>query len=363
MNVTSLQTQLPDHAAGIAKEIDFELPDALSAHEPPEMRGIRRDAVRLLVSSSEGHVTHTRFRALPKFLSTGDVLVVNTSATIHAAIPATRVDGADAGEPIVLHLSTKLDEERWVVELRRPSDHGTIPLPDAEAAQQLILPGGGMATLVEPYRPPRLWIAMFALPDILSLAERYGRPIRYSYVHREWPLEYYQTIFADEPGSVEMPSAGRPFTRELLHDIARAGIRVAPVLLHTGVSSQESDEMPYPERFNVPAATAHAVNVAHATRHRVVAVGTTALRAIETAASPDGTVRPTSGWTDLVVTPERGVYTVGALITGFHPPRTSHLALLSALAGTQSVRHAYEAALRHRYLWHEFGDAHLLFAP
>ena len=363
-SVVSVASQ--GNRSGIAgpQSFDFTLPDELSAREPAEMRGLARDGVRLMVSHADyDRVTHTRFRSLPRFLSPGDVLVVNATATMNAALDAVRTTARRTDEPVTLHLSTALDDGRWVVELRRQTAEGNKPLLDAHAGEELILPASAIAVLEAPYAGPRLWIASIATQGtVLDLANRHGRPIRYDYVPRQWPLDYYQTVFARVQGSAEMPSAGRPFTPGLLRELQRIGVQIAPILLHTGVSSLEAHEPPYPERFAVPAATADAVNVAHATRHRVVAVGTTSLRALESAALPDGTITATNGWTDLVISPERGIFATDALITGFHAPRASHLALLSALAGPRTIELAYRAALRYRYLWHEFGDSHLLLA-
>jgi S-adenosylmethionine:tRNA ribosyltransferase-isomerase len=253
---------------------------------------------------------------------------------------------------------------------------GTTPLLDARAGQQLALAAGATATLVEPYvgqstgapTPARaggrrLWVAELAVPgSVMAFAAEHGRPIRYSYVHGHWPLDYYQTVFATEPGSAEMPSAGRPFTREILARLERKGVLVVPLVLHTGVASLESDEPPYPERYRVSPAAADAINTARIRGGRVIAVGTTVVRALETVASADGRVRAGEGWTDLVVTPDRGVYAVDAMLTGLHEPRSSHLAMLEALAGRRHIALAYGAALRARYLWHEFGDLHFILA-
>jgi S-adenosylmethionine:tRNA ribosyltransferase-isomerase len=194
----------------------------------------------------------------------------------------------------------------------------------------------------------------------MAYAEEFGAPIRYGYVRKRWPLYMYQTMFGTEPGSAEMPSAGRPFTADIVMRLQSMGVVVAPIILHTGVASLEAGEPPYPERFRVTACTADAVNRARASHQRVVAVGTTVVRALETVASPDGTVSAAEGWTDLVVTPERGLRVVDALVTGFHEPRASHLALLEAIAGRRHLGIAYSAAIEQRYLWHEFGDLHLI---
>ena len=193
-----------------------------------------------------------------------------------------------------------------------------------------------------------------------SFLDAHGAPIRYGYVTTPWPISAYQNVYATEPGSAEMPSAGRPFTHDMLARLVAAGVGVTPLLLHTGVSSLESHELPYPEYFDVPAATAHRVNDAHRYGGRVIAVGTTVVRALESAASPDGTVVSTQGWTEEVVTPQRGVRAVDGLITGWHEPRASHLLMLEAIAGRAVLAAAYAAALSQRYHWHEFGDTHLL---
>jgi S-adenosylmethionine:tRNA ribosyltransferase-isomerase len=225
----------------------------------------------------------------------------------------------------------------------------------------LVQPLGRATASGLPNDAVRLWEARFTHPGgALAYAWEFGSPIRYGYVPDRWPLAMYQTVFADEPGSAEMPSAGRPFTRHLVERVEARGVTIAPLVLHTGVASLESGEAPYPERYRVPAATAAAVNRARAAGGRVIAVGTTVVRALETVASVDGTVSASEGWTDLVITPERGVRAVDALLTGFHEPRASHLAMLEAIAGRRHVVVAYGAAIRERYLWHEFGDVHLI---
>src|SRR5688572_78658 len=207
----------------------------------------------------------------------------------------------------------------------------------------------------------RLWRARLDLPgSVLAYTEEHGSPIRYGYVPGRWPLADYQTVFAMESGSAEMPSAGRPFTQELVARLEERGVAIAPIVLHTGVASLESGEAPYPERFRVSPQTADAVNLARDRGGRVIAIGTTVVRALETVATTDGTVRAGEGWTDLVVTPERGVRVVDGLLTGLHEPRASHLAMLEAIAGREHLAIAYRVALEAGYLWHEFGDVHLI---
>jgi S-adenosylmethionine:tRNA ribosyltransferase-isomerase len=347
--------------------LDFQLPPELEAGEPPEARGLARDGVRLMVSFRGGDgIVHARFRDIGQFLEPGDVLVVNTSGTLNAALAAARADGT----PLELHLSTQIQADGWAVELRRREGALTKTFYEASQGERLSLPEGGAATLHAPYRsdgliaspvPARLWKATLALPaPPHEYLNRHGFPIRYSYVKQAWPIAYYQTVYATEPGSAEMPSAGRAFTPELITRLVAQGVHVAPLVLHTGVASLESHEPPYDEFYRVPAETERTVNAARAAGKRIVAVGTTVVRALETVAEADGVVHPGEGWTSLVITPGRGLRAVNALLTGFHDPEATHLAMLEALAGAEHISHAYREALQHGYLWHEFGDLHLI---
>ncbi|MGW2065608.1 S-adenosylmethionine:tRNA ribosyltransferase-isomerase [Streptomyces sp. NPDC001937] len=344
----------------------LRVPAELSARVPAEQRGAGRDDVRLLVSRGQD-VSHHAFRELPGQLRAGDVLVVNTSPTLPAA-----VNGRVGGARVVVHFSTRGEDGRWAVELRRPDGTGTtVPRRGGPAGAVVRLPGGSQLVLEEPLSgagPPaatmgaRLWWARVPV-ELPGLLRRYGRPIRYGYTERDQPLSAYQTVFAvdsDGSGSAEMPSAARPFTTGLVAALVSRGVQFAPLTLHTGVASAETHEPPYPERFAVPRATAWLVNAARAGGGKVIAVGTTAVRALESSAGPDGVVRAAAGWTDLVVTPQRGVRAVDGLLTGLHEPEASHLLMLEAVAGRAALQCAYAEALRHRYLWHEFGDVHLL---
>lgn len=368
MTVSSLTWRpSPDAPHFAIDPFDFVLPPELEAGEPPEARGLARDDVRLLVSSrADDRIAHAHFRDLPDFLRAGDVLVINTSGTLNAAVLAARADGA----VVEVHLSTRLPGDLWAVELRTPTEGGTEPFFTGVAGETLRLPEGGAMTLLTPYRPDqrgvpdapvRLWLATLALPEPLpAYLARHGFPIRYRYVQAAWPLAYYQTVYATEPGSAEMPSAGRAFTPELITRLVARGIQVAPLILHTGVASLEAHEPPYEEFYRVPPETAAAVNAARASGRRVIAVGTTVVRALETVADADGTAHPGEGWTTLVVTPERGVRVVDGLLTGFHEPQATHLAMLEAIANRGHLHAVYDEALRQGYLWHEFGDLHLL---
>ena len=349
----------------------FALPDDLTATEPPEHRGLSRDGVRLLVAEPAPErtggvrLTHTRFRELGRHLAPGDLIVVNTSKTIAAEVDAT----ADGGWPVVLHVASPLDDGSWVIELRTAPD-GARPLLNARPGELIGLADGFRVRLIAPYpgraasptgHGNRLWRAEVTgdrpFPDYL---QHHGRPISYGYLHGRWPLADYQTVFARHPGSAEMPSAGRPFTAELVTDLISQGVAFAPITLHTGVSSQEAGEPPQPERFEVPAATARLVNDTRLNGGRVIAVGTTVTRALESAAGPDGWVSPARGWTELVIGPDHPARVVTGLITGLHNPDASHLLLVESVAGAALAQRAYDAAVEARYLWHEFGDSCLL---
>jgi S-adenosylmethionine:tRNA ribosyltransferase-isomerase len=349
----------PDVVGRTGDRLAFELPPELSATEPPEARGLTRDAVRMMVAHRAGlSVAHSTFALLPAFLEAGDLVVVNTSRTIPAAVGARATDGTE----LVLHLSTQLDAGTWVVEPRRVAGRSTERWGNEPVPTALVLGEGASAELVAPYRgSARLWVARLRLPaPTLTWLAVHGRPIRYGYVERPWPLTAYQNVYATEPGSAEMPSAGRPFTTEVITRLVAKGVGVTPLVLHTGVASLDPDELPYPEHVRVPPATAARVNAARAAGGRVVAVGTTAVRGLETAAGRDGTVVPFDGWTDLVITPERGVRVVDGLLTGWHEPEASHLLLLEAVAGRALLERSYEASLAAGYRWHEFGDVHLI---
>jgi S-adenosylmethionine:tRNA ribosyltransferase-isomerase len=366
-------------AAGVMS--DFELPESLEAVEPAEARGVRRDDVRLLVSDVErDSIEHARFSDLPRWLSEGDLLVVNASGTLNAALPVT----TNRGEAFELHLSTRLPGGFWTVELRQPGPIASLPYLEARSGLSLQLPADARATLLAPYPlrsldgRSRLWIAALELPGTLhAYLDRHGFPIRYNYVKQPWPSATYQTVFATEPGSAEMPSAGRPFTPELVTRLVARGVQVAPILLHTGVASLEDHEPPYEEFYRVSLETADRVNATRRAGNRVVAVGTTVVRALETVTDIKGTTHPGSGWTDLVVTLGRPLRSVNSLITGLHEPRATHLAMLervvaaaadhsaaakvsASICGACHLDRAYAEARRAGYLWHEFGDSHLI---
>ena len=330
---------------------EFTLPAELEAHAPPEARGLPRDGVRLLVSrAADGGVAHHRFTDLPGLLLPGDLLVINTSRTLPAAVPA--------GRDLTIHFSTARPDGSWLVEPRIPAGKSSLPHDDEAPPEVIALPGGATLTLAG-RATARLWHARLSVAVVPYLL-RYGEPIRYSYAGQRWPLTDYQTVFGRLPGSAEMPSAARPFSQAVVTDLVARGVTFAPITLHCGVSSLEAGEDPYPEQYDVPAATARLVNLTRRSGGRVIAVGTTVVRALETAALGSEEVAARAGWTSHVVTPDTGVRVADGLLTGLHEPRSSHLRMLAAFHDEDLLRACYEAALSRRYLWHEFGDVHLL---
>ena len=326
-----------------------DAPRLLEAVEPPELRGLARDEVCMLVTDRAQRThAHARFVQLPSFLRTGDLLIVNDSSTIPAALTATRENGT----PIPLHVATMIDRRLWTVEPR-----GAVL-----AGEELRLPAGGCAVLIAPVDPehPRLWYAWFALPtEMNAFLMQHGEPIRYGYVSRRFPLSDYQTMFANEPGSAEMPSAARPFTPRVVHALRECGVEIANVTLHCGVASFEAPERPGTERYAVSPQTARTVNRARHEGRRVIAVGTTALRAIESATVGDEVIA-SSGWTDLVIEEQYRPRSVDALLTGFHDAAATHQWILRAFLDRYLLADAYREAAESGYHQHEFGDVHLI---
>ena len=340
-----------------SSELRFHRPKELAATRPAEVQGRSRDSGRLLVSSPGGHL-HARFVDLADHLRAGDLLVVNRSATLPASLQATGKRGS-----FTLNLSTNYGAGLWLAEPRLgPAEPG--PLPNLSAGDVFEV-GGGEGRLIAPYPGlARLWFVHID-GDVCRLLQQSGRPIRYGYLDNEYDLDYYQTIFSSVPGSAEMPSAAYPFTQRVLRRLNNQGIRLAGILLHTGVSSLEltaeqvENHLVYPEPYKVSSSTARAVNAARVRGSRVIAIGTTVVRALESAW--DGKqIRPSAGFTSLYIHPNKKVNVVDGLLTGLHDPVTSHLAMLYAIAGKELIQEAYAEAVQMGYRWHEFGDSHLI---
>lgn len=341
--------------------IQFDLPEHLACPKPTEERNLLRDEVRLLVTTGAGQVYHTTFSHLDKYLKSGDVLVVNISATIPAALPISLPNG-DKG---MVHLSNRLNAREWLIEIREIIGNKTIRWKEGKAGMTFQLPAIANITLKQRFYNNHqwldLWIAEFSTkqPPEEYLAA-HAKPIKYEKLDEPYPLAYYQTFFSFHPGSAEMPSAGRGFTANLIERLSKKGIVLAPILLHTGVSSLEENETPYAEYMEINPVSAAIINTAKSQGRRIIAVGTTAVRAIESVVNSEGILKPYQGNTELFINESYTMKVADGLLTGFHEPRASHLNMLQAIAGFEHIDRAYQAAIKAGYYWHQFGDLHLI---
>jgi len=284
-----------------------------------------------------------------------------------SALPAA-LDGcaAPVGPCIEIRLAEHLPDDSWLALLL--CQRGDPFSCGLRAGMQINF-GEGLTGAIEERdeRIARLWRVRFSKSgaELMDLLYMLGRPIRYEYVSAPWNLDYYQTVYAREPGSAEMPSAGRAFTWRLLFDLQRRGIETAYVVLHTGLSSYMDDELDaqHPaseEEYFISDNAAAKINRKREQGRRVVAVGTTVVRALEAVAGEHGRIEPGHGYTRLHVTAEHQLKAVDGLLTGLHEPEASHLDLLTAFLPAEQIRAAYLEAVRLGYLWHEFGDLNLI---
>jgi S-adenosylmethionine:tRNA ribosyltransferase-isomerase len=341
--------------------IQFDLPQHLACPKPTEERNLERDEVRLLVTTNSGQIEHSTFNHLPSFLQKDDVLVVNTSATVPAALPIL-LPGEKKGR---LHLSTRLNNKKWLVEIREITGNKTIRWYEGEERMIFQLPSGANVTLEQRFYKNSqwldLWVADFNINQSMqSYLSKNALSIQYDKLDRQYPLSYYQTFFSFHPGSSEMPSAGRGFTSNLIDRLLKSGVTLAPIMLHTGVSSLEENETPYPEYMEIDPVTASIINTAKNQGRRIIAIGTTAIRAIETAVNNEGIVTPFRGNTELFIDENYTMKIADGLLTGFHEPKASHLNMLQSIGGFERINIAYKEAIKAGYYWHQFGDLHLI---
>lgn len=338
----------------------FEVPDKLVNPKPTEERNIPRDHVRLLVSTGNGSFLHTLFTNLDRYLRAGDVLVVNTSATVNSALTA-ELPGGQKGR---VHISNWLRGNECLVEIRAIDGLKTVRWKEGKPGNFFYLPAGSSLKIKKRYYRDsqllHLWIADVKIAgDSATYMEEYGRPISYR-TDEHYPLSYYQTLFSFHPGSAEMPSAARGFTPELVERLLKNGVIIAPVLLHTGVSSLEENEAPYPEYMEIDPVTVSLVNRAKTHGKRIIAVGTTVIRALESAADNTGRIRTFRGYTDLYINGGYRSKIADGLITGFHEPHASHLHIVRSVAANKHIEAVYKVAIAENYFWHQFGDLHLI---
>jgi S-adenosylmethionine:tRNA ribosyltransferase-isomerase len=344
--------------------ITFSLPDELSAKEPSEKRGLARDQVRLMViDRKNGDLIHTRFDRLNDFLKDGDLLVFNSSRTLPSALRGT--DTAD-GHPVEVRLAEHLPDNTWLAFLLY---NKMEPMKYAFHEGMIIRFESGLQAVVlsQDVRIPKLWKIRFSASgtNLIDIIYKIGEPICYSYISTPWDLDYYQTVYAKEPGSAEMPSAGRAFTWKMIFNLKTHGIKTCFITLHTGLSSYLDKEFDRKhlipeEEFFISKSTAQMIHLTHQNGGRVIAVGTTVVKALESALQENGQVKAVHDYTQLHITGQSKLKVVDALLTGLHEEATSHLELLTAFLPASQIKTAYEEAIRLKYLWHEFGDLNLI---
>ncbi|OUL35772.1 S-adenosylmethionine:tRNA ribosyltransferase-isomerase [Nostoc sp. 106C] len=342
----------------------FTLPPQLSAKAPPERRGVARDRVRLMIVDRQTFdVEHSRFDRLGDFLRPGDLLVFNSSRTLPAALEGCEASGETCMQ---VRLAEHLPDDSWLALLL--CQQGDPFACGLRSGMQIHFSSQLCALVEERDRTiPRLWKLRFSQSgtDLIDALYQLGQPIRYEYVSAPWDLDYYQTVYAKEPGSAEMPSAGRAFTWKLLFELQRQGIETAHIVLHTGLSSYMDDDLDAQhlaseEEYLITQETAAKINQTHQAGGRVIAVGTTVVRALESAVDKSGNMQAKHDYTRLRITQDHKLKAVEGLLTGLHEPEASHLDLLTAFLPAGVIQSAYHEAVQQEYLWHEFGDLNLI---
>lgn len=328
----------------------YDLPEELIAQEPI----YPRDASRMLVlHRSTGDVEHRAFRDLPGYLAPGDVLVLNDTKVYPARVIARRRTGGKV-ELLVLR---KLDERRW--------EALVSPGRRARPGETLVIGGGDVEVRVGERTDAGGRILEFDGMPAEDVLRRFGRMPLPPYIKRDLEdQDRYQTVYAREDGSAAAPTAGLHFTPEMLQKIEAMGVKLARVTLHVGLDTfrpiheeRVEDHKMHSEEYAISPAAAEAINSATG---RVVAVGTTTVRALESAASEDGMVQPGRRSTSLFIMPGYRFRVVDALLTNFHLPGSTLIVLVSAFAGREKVLAAYRQAVEHRYRFYSFGDAMLI---
>lgn len=327
----------------------FILPHELHAAFPPERRGVRRDHVRMMtIDRKSGKVIHDSFNHLADYVKPGDMIVLNNSRTIPAALRATI-----HSQEIEVRLARCLSETSW---------EALILLDNVEIGDCLQFSDELSAVVIDRKRDSPLLVLRFSISGLSLFQHVYslGEPIRYEYIEESWDLHYYQNVYGTVPGSVELASAGRAFSWEMLLDLQKRGIQLSYLQLHTGLSYLNDNNQLSPkeniERYDIPQETMAAVLKTKASGGKVIAVGTTVVRALESAVSTG----ISSGETALYIDAAFPLEIVDGIITGFHEPEASHLDMLTAFISPEILFNAYGEAIREKYLWHEFGDINFI---
>lgn len=332
---------------------EFHVPPHLHASVPLEMKGLSRDSARMMVvNRTTGKAVHTLFTSLGDYLQAGDVVVLNNSRTIPAVLK-----GKQGENQLEIRLSRKVKANQWDVLVIGEYCHKGGPISFIEGVQGEMVGSGSENPLM------RMKFSVHGT-EFYDFLYKAGEPVRYEYIQTSWALDMYQTVYGSVPGSVEMASAGRAFSWKLLQSLKEKGIRIAFVQLHSGLSYYGDDRWPaplnHPEEFFVPEETAVMVQQAKKKGNRVIAVGTTVVRALESAVTEKGELQAMNGITDLYITKESSLKVVDCLLTGLHEPEASHMHLLTAFIPEDLLLNSYQQALLEGYHWHEFGDVNLI---
>ena len=337
------------------KDFDYYLPEELIAQTPLE----KRDESRLMCLDKEtGELSHHHFYELPDFLNPGDCLILNNSRVLPARLLGQRLPGGGACEVLLL---IDRGDKTWEC-IVRPGKH-------LRKGAKMQFGNGELKAEVVDVLPDGNRMVKFDFDGIfLEVLEHLGKMPLPPYIKEELQdQERYQTVYSRELGSAAAPTAGLHFTKELLQQIADMGVRLGYVTLHVGlgtfrpVKEDEIEDHPMHSEFCIiPEETARIVNETKASGGRVICVGTTSCRTVESFAEPDGTLRAQSGWTDIFIYPGYKFKCLDALVTNFHLPESTLIMLVSALAGREHILNAYKIAVENRYRFFSFGDAMLI---
>ena len=335
-------------------DFDFYLPEELIAQTPLE----KRDTSRLLhLDKQTGEIEHKHFYDIKQYLHEGDCLVLNDSRVL----PARLIGARPTGGTVELVLLKDLGDNRWEC-LSRPG-RKTKP------GQELVFGNGELTAVVEEVTLGGNRIVKFSYEGIfLEILERLGKMPLPPYIKEELQdSERYQTVYSKELGSAAAPTAGLHFTKELLAEIADMGVKICYVTLHVGLGTfrpvkadKIEDHEMHSEFCIVPEETAETVNAVKRAGGRVIAVGTTSCRTLESFTAEDGTLQATSGWTNIFIYPGYKFKCIDALITNFHLPESTLIMLVSALAGRENILNAYNTAVKEQYRFFSFGDAMMI---
>ncbi len=335
-------------------DFDYQLPKELIAQSPSE----QREACRLMVLERiKEKVEHTVFREIPKYLAPSDCLVINQTRVFPARLIGERAAHEGIVEVLLLRQRTSSSWEALI----RPGKY-------ARVGEKLLFGGDGLSCrIVEKLPLGKMGLEFDFDGDFFEVLERLGRTPLPPYIKREpeeEDRERYQTVYAKDRGAVAAPTAGLHFSLDLLENLTQLGVRIVPITLHVGRDSFRPIRLDDPrdhrlesEYYAIEPGSADAINDARKRKCRVIAVGTTTVRCLETASEPGGVLRAQSGWTKEFIYPPYRFKIVDALITNFHLPKSTLLLLVSAFAGREFILQAYQEAIKERYRFYSYGDA------